>query len=287
MEDKQGPLEEPAGAWFVNRNEEIYSGNGRPVFPIQDDVSYALIGLRRPGKTAILHKLFNRLFNEQEQVVPIYISFARHLHRTKPIDAFQFAEEYILGYICSYLAFRYRQPSLFRQPLAYEDLFEFAQQVSDELMLDLFHRYQRTRSAENSSIYNLFHWAIEVPRGLGFEHQIPSALIIDEFQVLTRVHNPDNRKFNKFFSICLREPLDPMLVSGLSISMLVGEALGGMLSGRFQPWYLDPLSQEHAIDMVFRTGQINGIDVTQALPLAIGELTQDYPYPIDYRMPDE
>lgn len=91
------------------------SGNGQVVFPHPGRNSYALIGLRRTGKTAILHKIFNRLFNEQDRVLPVYISFVQYLNQPKPINAFQFAEEYFAGYVRSYLAFRDGQPQLHRQ----------------------------------------------------------------------------------------------------------------------------------------------------------------------------
>lgn len=57
--------------------------------------SYALIGLRRTGKTALMHKTFNRLFNEQERVLPVHISFVQYLNRAEPITAYEFAEEYL------------------------------------------------------------------------------------------------------------------------------------------------------------------------------------------------
>ncbi len=62
MNTPQGPLEEPAGEWFVNRKEELdLFWKWATGIPHPGRRSYALIGLRRTGKTAILHRLFNRL----------------------------------------------------------------------------------------------------------------------------------------------------------------------------------------------------------------------------------
>ncbi|MFQ5617196.1 MAG: hypothetical protein ACE5GO_12155, partial [Anaerolineales bacterium] len=72
----------------------------------------------------------------------------------------------------------------------------------------------------------------------------------------------------------------PLLVSGSAVSLLVEEALGGMLSGRFKYRYLGPLAREHAHDLVFRLGQSTGVTVTEELAEAIWQLTDGYPYSI-------
>ncbi len=66
---------------------------------------------------------------------------------------------------------------------------------------------------------------------------------------------------------------------------MVDEALGGMLSGRFQSWHLGPLSQEFALDLSFRLAKRNGLLMTEALALAIWELTKGYPYSIGGHRP--
>ncbi|MBV7334154.1 hypothetical protein KFU94_39160 [Chloroflexi bacterium TSY] len=74
-----------------------------------------------------------RIFNEQQRVLPVYISFARYLHRTNPIDAYEFAREYFVGLLRSYLAFRYRQPALLDANMQYEQLRAFSEKVEDEI----------------------------------------------------------------------------------------------------------------------------------------------------------
>jgi predicted AAA+ superfamily ATPase len=109
MNERQNPLED-LGELFVNRDEELNKfWKWATWVPQPLGTSYALVGLRRTGKTAILHKLFNRLFHEQETVLPVYISFADYLYRAEPITIYEFADEFFVGYMRSYLAFRYRK----------------------------------------------------------------------------------------------------------------------------------------------------------------------------------
>lgn len=286
MSEQLKPLEEIGDDWFVNRHDELelywqWATN----IPKRVKGSYALIGLRRTGKTAILRRLFNRLFNEQEHVLPVYISFARYLRRPKPIDAYQFAEEYFTGLLRSYLAFRYRAPELLTWNREYRELLEFAQEKADALALDWFrsyesglaHRHERTRA------HSLMQWVINFPKGYARTHNLPMAIIVDEFQVLTRVFNPDDgqiRNLTDSFQEAAETRWAPLLVAGSSVAMMVDEALTGLVSGRFRSTHLGPLTQEFAYEMIFRLGQYNHITITEELALAIWELTQGYPYPI-------
>jgi|688.fasta_scaffold292425_2 hypothetical protein len=152
MNKQRGPLEAIGGDWFINRKEELdLFWQWATSVPERVHGSYALIGLRRTGKTAILHRLFNRLFHEQEKVIPVYYN-----------------------------------PDTKR--------------VRD--MTDSFQEAAET------------HWA-------------------------------------------------PPLVSGSAVSMMVDNALGSGLAGRFSPWRLAPLAQEFAYTMIFRLGERNKITITE------------------------
>ncbi|MBV7335142.1 ATP-binding protein [Chloroflexi bacterium TSY] len=280
-----GPLEEPAGEWFVNRKRDLdLLWKWASGIPHPGRNSYALVGLRRTGKTAILHKIFNRLYNEQDRILPVYISFVQYLNRPEPIEAYEFAQEYFAGYMRSYLAFRYRRPDFHHNKAKLDLLREFANEVADQLALELFKSYDLEPVNQRTAAHSQMQWVINFPKGIAWTHDMPTAMIVDEFQVLTRVYNPDNgmmRNLTDSFQHASETRHAPMLVSGSSVSMLVGDALGGMLSGRFKLRRLRPLAKEHAIDMVFRVGQVNGIEITGELALAIWEWTQGYPYSIE------
>lgn len=285
MTEQFGPLEETAGEWFVNRQKELdLFWKWATGIPHPGRRSFALIGLRRTGKTAILHKTFNRLFNEQDRVLPVYITFAQYLNLPDPITAYQFAEEYFAGYVRSYLAFRYRRPELHVDKLGFTELRDFANEVSDELILRAFLSYDSTLSREHVRAHNIMQWVINFPKGYARTHNMPTAMFVDEFQVLTRVLDPDDgrvRNLTDSFQHASETRYAPMLISGSSVSMMVGDALGGMLSGRFQIWRLKPLEQEFAVDLALRLGRHLDLPVTEAVAIALYELTQGYPYAIE------
>jgi len=101
------PLEEIGNQWFVNREEELeYFWEWANSVPLGGRHSIAFAGLRRTGKTAIIHRAFNRLFTEQKRVLPVFISFESYLYRTQQITTYEFAEDYFSGYLRSYLAYK-------------------------------------------------------------------------------------------------------------------------------------------------------------------------------------
>jgi len=243
--------------------------------------SYALVGLRRTGKTAILHKLFNRLFHEQEAVLPVYISFADYLYRAEPITIYEFANEFFGGYMRSYLAFRYRKPEFIRLQFDRRRLLQFAEEVQDEFATKWMTHYQE--SVSELTPYELTRWLINFPMGAAYLRNMPTVIFIDEFQLLTNVYNPKDDRcivLTDRFQKAAETKWAPLLVSGSAISLLVEEALGGMLSGRFKVHFLRPLSREHTHDFVFRLAAEYGMTVNEEFAEAVWLLTEGYPYSI-------
>ncbi|MBV7335030.1 hypothetical protein KFU94_43705 [Chloroflexi bacterium TSY] len=136
------PLEEIGNQWFVNRQKELDLfwewGNS---IPLGGRHSIAFAGLRRTGKTAILHRAFNRLFYEQQRVLPIFMTFESYLYRAELITTYEFARDYLSGYLRSYFAFRYRRPEFHRDLPELGELEQFAEDFQDEIALKLFNSY--------------------------------------------------------------------------------------------------------------------------------------------------
>lgn len=287
MTKEHGPLDEIGGEWFVNRNEEL-DRFWKWATGIPDRVhgSRALVGLRRTGKTAILNRLFNRLFYEQERVLPVYISFARYLKRPDPINSYEFAREFFSGFVRSYLAFRYREPELLKRQIEYEKLLPFVQEKNDLVALEWLQDYELVRNGrdERTRAHGIMQFVINLPRGHAWSKLFPMVLLIDEFQVLTRVYNPDSnmiRDMTSSFQVASETHWAPLLVSGSSVSMMVQNALGGGLSGRFQTTRLGPLTQEYAYDMILRLGEHRQIEIKDEVAKAIWEITKGFPYSIE------
>lgn len=279
------PIEDLVGDLFVDRQEELrMCREWVENIPRESLNSFALVGRRRTGKTAILVKFFNELFGEQERVVPVFITFAHYLNRKETISYYDFAKEYFNGYLRCYLAFRYRKPVLVRQHVGFIELRKFAGQVNDAYTLELCELYEMYR-AENdmAAAHSLAQWVINFPMGYAATRNIPTAIIIDEFQVLTDVYDPIQQIHHDLtdsFQRAAETHWSPLLVSGSAVTLLVEEALGGLLSGRIGAWHLRPLTQEYTHDLVFRLGERYNIPVTEEFAEAIWQITGGYPYSV-------
>jgi DNA-binding CsgD family transcriptional regulator len=71
--------------------------------------STAMVGQRRLGKTAVLEQVYNRLFWEQDEVVPIYFTF-----EAQPTTSTEFAWAYFTNFLQQYVAFRLKDDALAR-----------------------------------------------------------------------------------------------------------------------------------------------------------------------------
>ncbi|MEM7531100.1 MAG: ATP-binding protein [Chloroflexota bacterium] len=287
---KLKPLPEPASDWFVNREDELnhfwqWTTSIPHAIPRR---SYAITGARRIGKTAIINRLFNRLFLAQTRVMPVYITFAPYLGREKPIDAFEFAHDFFSGYLQSFLAFRHDMPELLHERRELRYLVSIVERVGDEILLNAVEAYFLGREGAiehpTSALRPFANSQITVPAGIARARQIPTVVFIDEFQVLTRVLHNESKEIlpmTNAFQQAAESRWAPLVVSGSSTSMMVEQALGGMVSGRFRRQSLRPLSEKHTIKLVEQLGDYNGIPVNRTFSTAIWEITKGYPYPIE------
>jgi hypothetical protein len=290
MQQRLDPLEDLTGDLFVDRDKELnefWQWAMRMPSPLPHD-SHALIGRRRTGKTSILVKLFNRLYHEQDRVLPVFVSFAEYLKRPEPPIAWrEFAEEYFIAYLRSYLAFRHREPTLLHGLPNWDLVHTFSAQVQDPFADDLFTTYFRLSTSPFDSVKGLAGWAISLPSAQARVRNLPTVVLIDEFQVLATAYNEERQMLwgiTSLFQNAVETHWAPLLVSGSAVSTLVHEALGGALSGRFSYHFIEPLPHEHAYDLVFRLGQRYDVNVNEALAEAVWQISAGYPYSIEALM---
>ncbi|MCE7980900.1 MAG: hypothetical protein DYG89_06880 [Caldilinea sp. CFX5] len=283
-EPRLEPLEDQVGDLFVNRQEELalFLNDWIARINVVPNNSWALIGRRRTGKTSVLVKLYNYLFYQQERVIPVYISFARFLDLNRPLTMQEVGDHYMASYLLSFLAFRYRRPELmrFRPTMDYVKKIapDFADPIVDEQLFQFDTVSHPTTIGDPPA-----QVAINAPRYVAGVHNLLTAVIVDEFQVLTDVYDPIQKLSHDLtdsFQLAVDTRVAPMLVSGSAVSLLVHRALTGMLQGRFGYHYLKPLAREHAYELVFRVAAKMGMSVNEEFAESIWQLTGGFPYTI-------
>ena len=154
-------------------------------------VSTSVVGRRRLGKTAVLEAVYNRLFWEQDAVVPIYFVF-----EDKPVTSTAFAEAYFTNFLRQYVAFRRKDYELLQRerPVDLDELVALASQLAGdpigphaEDMRDLLH-------APRASLHQVLSASIRAPRRI-MEHnrfegrpETPIFVMLDEFQEALKIY---------------------------------------------------------------------------------------------------
>jgi hypothetical protein len=101
------PLKERIGAWelFTNRQEELeYFDSWIGDIEKKAAISTAVVGHRKVGKTALLQRLYNRLFRQKGKVIPFLFEIEE---QNRQID--EFSRVYYMSFVSQLLSFKKRQ----------------------------------------------------------------------------------------------------------------------------------------------------------------------------------
>ncbi len=271
---------------FVDRHDELaWLKKWGTKIPKFSRDSIVLVGRRRTGKTAILAKVFEHLFYEQDEVLPIFITFEDFLLRDVSITNLEYIQTFLGGYIASYMAFRQREPKLLRLALAWDILRQTIEPQADPLIKETYRQFDQAMPGDEYTGLDSFVRTIgHIPRYNAQDYNMPTALLIDEFQVLTNVYNPvldRTRSITSSFQKAAESLWAPMLISGSAVSLLVRKALEGGLSGRFRYHFVQPLPRAYTHELVFRFGASEGFAVNEDFAEMVWQVTRGYPYGIE------
>ena len=128
---------------FVGRADEL----DRIVKHANAQSGRGLLLLMTPsaGCSELLRQAYDRLFNQQSDVIPLYYAFTRH--ETTAVSA---AIEFLQTVLQQYLAFRRKEPALCRAPLTLQDVLELAPSSDLEWIEPLVKMYERIRFSNDN-----------------------------------------------------------------------------------------------------------------------------------------
>ena len=207
--------------------------------------SFVILARKRRGKTALVQRLFNLIYTQNDpRVIPFYIRIDEG-----PTTQLDYSIRLFCSLLSQYLGFKRRQPKLIRQPLDLEGLKDT---VKDPELLRLVDQMSRC-VAENRPAP-----AWELARELG--HVISSLKderiiqIIDEFQFLNdRVYTDRDFKtlikLGGFYQRTGSSKVSPQIITGSYIGWL--SQIVRRMVGRYKRYWLEPLTNEEALGAVY------------------------------------
>ena len=182
---------------FTDREEVINVLVKRAINTPRDiTLSTAIVGQRRLGKTSVMEHTYNRLFWEQDDVVPIYFTFA--LNTTSD----EFAEVYFANFLQQYVAFRLKDEQLARQVSEVVDLdglLVLTESLSGDPIAHFAKRTLRLLRSPTASLHHKLEAVIYLPRQVmeynrgRFLPETPIFVMLDEFQDVLRINYSDGK----------------------------------------------------------------------------------------------
>ena len=272
-------LEEKIGnpALFTGRKKELNSLlKWIEKIKLKISKSKAIISRRKTGKSALMQRLFNIVFEQNDRVVPFYFE----IRETSQWIA-DFSREFFFTFINQYLAFESRNPEYFNYVDNYEVLIEASKKEGLNYLIKHIENFEYCEKREYFE--RLWDIARDAPRTIAQYKDERVLQIIDEFQFINRYIYWDKEKQRKAEELAgsylhtAEYKNAPLLVSGSWVGWLMDD-LNKMLPGRFTISDFGNMPKNEAMEMAFNYSEIEQIPVTYKTACIIADLTEGNPF---------
>ncbi len=121
--------------------------------------SVAILARRKSGKTALMQRLYNIIWNKNGKVIPFYIEM-----EDRPKWLKDFCWEYYCTFLYQYYAFQLQDPELIRTSIDLGTIKEIASRRDDKAILDSIKEFELLD--DKGQLDNFFRHVIGVSRSL-------------------------------------------------------------------------------------------------------------------------
>lgn len=212
------PLKEFTSKHFWGRDSEIdilssialQAGSG-------DTGSIILLGKRGIGKTELLRRIYNELFNSGTNTVPFFYTI-----KTAFASVESFSRDYISSFILQYLAFIRKAPSLINTGIySLEDLRGLAAKSDAPWVSEIINNYSQVR--EEGDLLKLFSYVISLPYYSYRYTGAPVVVIIDDFHKIRKLSELSDRGYDKDLWMLFENPIrfrfSPHIIAGFKAEL--------------------------------------------------------------------
>ncbi|MDM8539015.1 hypothetical protein QUF70_19870, partial [Desulfobacterales bacterium HSG17] len=215
------------------KNELAYFLNWIDRIKSEISQSTAILSRRKTGKSALLQRLYNVIFEKNDGIIPFYFEI-----RESDKWLGDFAENFFLSFIYQYIAFKTRKMEY--MSLLIPKNLELAYEISGKEGLDFLQAPIRGMQVRADKEQADFMWDIarELPRGIAEHTDEKVVQMIDEFQFINRFIFRDksckdriDNLAGSYLHTCEYKNA-PMLVAGSWVGWLKRDLMR-MLPGRF------------------------------------------------------
>jgi len=239
--------------------------------------SEAILSRRKTGKTAIMHRLFNIIFHQNDDVIPFYYEIREH-----PQWMLDFSVDYFLTFVYQYLGFKTRNKNYVNTYMrSFDNAIEIAKKEGIDHMVEVIAFVKK--QANEKKYVEIWDTVRDIPRGIGAVHGEIIIQMIDEFQYLNRYIYRDEfctyhcPEFAGTYFHTAEYKTAPLLISGSWVGWLMRD-LSKMLPGRFRyDFILADMPENETIETIFKYSDLLEIPITNEIAQMMLELTQGNP----------
>ncbi len=248
--------------------------------------SRSLLARRKTGKTAVLQRLFNIVFDKNDQVIPFYYE----VKESKQWSV-EFCQDFFLTFVYHYIAFRSRQPIYLSDdaPKKVPDAIDIARREGFDFLVPPIEALNWF--AERESVDLFWTFVRDFPRGLAQRDDMRVVQIIDEFQYLNRkIYRDKNMQyliddFAQAYMSTAEYKNAPLLVSGSWVGWLMSDLR--KMPARFKLGRLDNMPESETTETILRYSEIEKTAVTPETIHLIASLSEGNPFYISALMQSE
>lgn len=266
-------------ALFTGRKKEMeYLLNWSEKTKKEISLSTAILSRRKTGKTAIMQRLYNIIFDKNEGVIPFYFEIKE---RDRWLG--DFSEAFFVTFVFQFIAYMTRK-SEYLDPLNigyYNNALEVAKKEGFDYLASVAENIIAMRKEEKTDL--IWDMIIDIPRAAAGHYNMYIVQMIDEFQFLNKYifrdqlckHRIENLA-GSYLHTCEYKNA-PLLVSGSWVGWLTRD-LQKMLPGRFQFHYLENMPEEEAVAMILKYSNLEDVPMAEKTVTLMAGLTEGNPF---------
>ncbi|MCP4111969.1 MAG: hypothetical protein GY749_41650 [Desulfobacteraceae bacterium] len=278
----QYPLPEKIGdpTLLVGREKEFALLNGwLELIPRRLGKSRVILARRKTGKTAIVQRIFNRLWTENRTVIPFYFIMPEN-----KIWYQNFAIQYYRTFASHYISFMERDETLVRHPMQLEEIGEYGRAHGIKLFTDDVKAIRKFQKEKGDDL--IWITAYTAPERFAAVYDQRILVILDEFQNITQYvyrdevceRSQDDTLAGSFHDV-VESKIAPMLVTGSYVGWMVRVISKYLEAGRLKRTYMNPyLTPEEGLHAVYRYAEVFNAEMSNQAAEQINRLCMSDPF---------
>lgn len=234
------------------------------------NLSIALFARRKKGKTALVQRLYNVLFTQNDpMIIPFYYKV-----KEESKSKLELADEFYNSLICQYAAFKTRDTNLIKSNVSYSEL-EKIFKDDPYLLKDIKYMQYHISIEHSDAAWHHAAYAGERISSLKNERIIQ---ILDEFQYLNQYIYTVEKGLKIDLPLCGTyhhvgaSKISPVIITGSYVSWLL--SILRTMTGRYTYKMLRNLPLEEAIEAVYAYSKGYNIKVTEETANYIANVTE-------------